>query len=280
MRRGLVAVAVLTAMTVAGCDDGPRPDLVVKGTPPASAYAGPLYVPTRQLDASGPRALRLASGAAGRALECDGEIFDGAGPDGWAPSDGGGTPEEGLTLFFDMDEAALPDHGFRVERREADRVLYSYDIGGRTKAAVVVAKDQQDRPGWGPETHASCDPAEFPAAFAAAQGWEVWTDRDGGRVPVSRLSSSTGPEHCGWQSVHFLRLDDATYARDPEDALGGDLLTAPYRARVPLPAGAHDTGYRYRHWRLWLTDDKATAYVRTPGAVEAWPRLRRRVACD
>jgi hypothetical protein len=279
MRRGLPAVAVLTVVTVAGCGGAPRPDLVVKGTPPASAYGGPLYVPTRQTDASGPRALRLASGAAGRALECDGEIFEGSGPDGWSEPEGGRTPQDGLRLFFDMVQPGLPDHGWRVERRAGQRVLYSYDVGGRTKAAVVVAKDQKNRPGWGPETNASCDPAEFPAAFAAAQGWEVWTDRHGRRVPVSRLTSSAGPAHCGWQSAHFLDLDGTTYARDPDGALGDELLTAPYRGRVRMPADARDTGYRYRDRRLWLTPDHATAYVRTPDGVEAWPRLEEGVGC-
>ncbi|MFG3200586.1 hypothetical protein [Streptomyces sp. NPDC048192] len=280
MRRGLPAVAVLTVVTVAGCGGAPRPDLVVKGTAPASPYRGPLYVKTRQTDASGPRALRLASGAAGRALECDGEIFAGSGPDGWSEREGGRTPKDGLRLFFDMVQPELPDHGWRAERRAGDRVLYSYDVGGRTKAAVVVAKDQKNRPGWGPETNASCDPAEFPAAFAAAQGWEVWTDRHGRRVPVSTLTSSAGPEHCGWQSARFLDLDGATYARDPDGVLGEELLTAPYRGRVRMPADARDTGYRYRDRRLWLTPDRATAYVRTSAGVEAWPRLKQGVGCE
>ncbi|MFE8950575.1 hypothetical protein [Streptomyces sp. NPDC007856] len=90
-------------------------------------------------------------------------------------------------------------------------MLYSFDVKGRTEVAVVVAKVQKDRPGWGPETNAACDPAELPAACAAAQGWEVWTDRGGARVPVSRLESSTGAEHCGWQSVRFLTLGGRTY---------------------------------------------------------------------
>ncbi|WP_153537016.1 hypothetical protein [Streptomyces sp. RB17] len=277
MRRGLVAVAVLAAVATAGCDGGTGPHRVVKGTPPASPYRGRLDVPTKELDGSGPRALRLASGAAGRALECDGEIYEGSGPDGWTSSEGGDTPEAGLDLYFDMVQPDLPAHGYRVERREKDRVLYSFDVDGRTKVAVVVAKDQKNRPGWGPETSASCDPAELPVSFT--KGWEIWTDRAGGRVPVSRLTSSPGPEHCGWQSAHFLDLNGTTYARDPEGVLGVDLLTAPYRGHARVPAGAHDTGYRYRHWRLWLTDDKATAYVRTSDGVEAWPRLAQGVGC-
>jgi hypothetical protein len=282
MRRELVAAALtaLTVVTAAGCDDGPGPDLVVKGTPPATPYGGPLHVPTENADDSGPRALRLASGAAGRALECDGEIFEGAGPDGWGASEGGDTPEEGLALYFDMFQPEEPDHGYRAEREEADRVLYSFDVGGRTKVAVVVAKDQKNRPGWGPETNASCDPAELPASFTDTKGWEIWTDREGRRVPVTRLSSSPGPEHCGWQSAHFLDLDDRTYARDPDGVLGRDgLLRAPYREKVRMPAGAHDTGYHHSGRRLWLTDDRATAYVRTAEGVEAWPRLKKSVGC-
>ncbi|MFJ9817608.1 hypothetical protein ACIRU3_20515 [Streptomyces sp. NPDC101151] len=280
MRRGLVAVAVLAAVTVVGCDDGTGVRVTVEGTAPATPYSGPLYVPTRAVDDNSPPSLRLASGAAGRALECDGEIFEGGGPDGWGKSDGGETPEEGLKLYFDMFRPVQPDHGYRVERRETDRVLYSFDVRGRTKVAVVVAKDRKGRPGWGPETNASCDPAELPGSSTAAEGWEVWRDRDGKRVPVSRLSSSTGPEHCNWQSAHFLDMGDRSYVRDPDGVLGGEgLLEAPYRKQVRMPAGAHDTGYHYRDWRLWLTDDKDTAYVRTSEGVEAWPRSKHGVGC-
>ncbi|GHI03665.1 hypothetical protein [Streptomyces cellostaticus] len=179
-----------------------------------------------------------------------------------------------------MFQPVQPGHGYRVERREADRVLYSFDVNGRTKVAVVVAKDRKDRPGWGPETNASCDPAELPATFAAAQGWEVWTDRNGRRVPVSRLSSSTGLEHCGRQPARFLDLDHRTYIRDPEGVLGCEgLLTAPYREHVRMPADARDTGYHHRGRHLWLTHDEDTAYVRTADSVEAWPRAKRGAGC-
>ncbi|MFF2204778.1 hypothetical protein [Streptomyces sp. NPDC058145] len=280
MRAGLVAVAVLAAVAAVGCDDGTGVRVVVRGTPPATPYDGPLHVATRSTDESGPRALRQASGAAGRALECDGEIYDGGGPDGWSRVDGGDTPEDGLKLYFDMFEPVQPDHGFRAERAEVDRVLYSFDVHGRTKVAVVVAKDQPGRPGWGPETNASCDPAELPARYTEAAGLEVWTDRGGRRVPVRTLSGSAGPEHCGWQSARFLVLDDRTYARDPEGVLARDgLLRAPYRAHVRMPATARDTGYHHRGLRLWLTDDRDTAYVRTAAGVEAWPEVKSGVGC-
>lgn len=40
-----------------------------------------------------------------------------------------------------MFQPVQSDHGYRAERREADRALYSVDVKGRTKVAFVVAKD-------------------------------------------------------------------------------------------------------------------------------------------
>ncbi|WP_416982022.1 hypothetical protein [Streptomyces sp. T028] len=284
MRAGLVAVTGAVAlMAVVGCGAGERADVVVEGTPPATPYDGPLDIATKTLDESTPQALLTESGAAGRALECDGEIYTGGGPDGWSRRDGGDTPEDGLRLFFDMFEPEVPRSGYRVERTADDRVLYSYDIGGRTKVAVVVAQDQEERPGWGPETHASCDPAELPASFTDSVGHEIWTDRAGKRVPTTSLSSYAGAEHCGWEKTHFLGTgrgeDHRQYVRDPDGVLESGLLTAPYDGDVRMPDDAHDTGYRYRDWRLWLAEDRTTAYVRTSDGVEAWPLAKEMVAC-
>ncbi|SOE51208.1 hypothetical protein SAMN05446589_0352 [Streptomyces sp. OV198] len=283
MRRGIMAAVALAGLAAVGCDDhGVREDLVVTGTPPATPYAGRLDLPFRESADGSAREFEESWGAAGRALECDGPIYSGGGGDGWAERDGGSTPEEGLNAYFDMDQPELPDHGYRVERRAAGRVLFSYDVDGRTKIAVVVAKDQPNRPGWGPETNASCDPAELPASFTDNR-FEIWTDRDGRRLPTTTVSSSTGPEHCDWKSVHFLALggreDVRQYARDPRGVLGSELLTAAYKGDVRMPAVAHDTGYRFHDWALWLTDDKAMAYVRTNHGVEAWPATKERVAC-
>ncbi|MER6539515.1 hypothetical protein ABT215_38195 [Streptomyces sp900105755] len=282
MRRGLAAATALVAAAAVGCDGASGPDVVVEGTPPATPYRGPLDLPAKEADARTAPALRTASGAAGRALECDGETYWGSGPDGWSKSDGGDSPEDGLRLFFDMFDPEVPRAGYRVERREADRVLYSYDVGGRTKVAVVVARDQRGRPGWGPETSASCDPSELPAGVTSGPGWpEIWTDAHGRRVPVSRITSSAGAEHCGWQSAHFLTVGGRTYVRDPHGVFAQDsVLGGRYDGDTAMPADAHDTGYRLRAWRLWLTDDGDTAYVRTAQGVEAWPKERRGFACD
>ncbi|WP_367319112.1 hypothetical protein [Streptomyces sp. HUAS ZL42] len=282
MGRGLVTLTVLVAMAAMGCG-AEEENPIVDGDPAPTPYSGPLYVPTKDIDEDSERAVLMRSGAAGRALECDGEVYSGEGGGEWGRNEGGSTPEEGLKLYFDLEQADEPRSGYRMERREGDRVLYSFDVDGRTKVAIVVAKDQKNRPGWGPETNASCDPAELPADLTDSKEYEIWTDRNGNRVPTTTLVSHAGAEHCDWQSAHFLGTgrgkDHRQYVRDPDGVLESGMLTAPYDGDVRMPADAHDTGYRLDDWQLWLTDDRSTAYVRTPDGVEAWPRSKEMVAC-
>jgi hypothetical protein len=274
MRRGLAGVAVLVAVTALGCGSEDGEAVVVAGTPPATPYAGPLYVRATGSD---------KSGAAGRALECAGTMYEGGGPESWSKGDGGKNPEGGLQAYFDMEQPDVPRTGYRVEREEGGRVLFSYDVDGQTKVAVVVAKDRKNRPGWGPETSASCDPAELPASFTKAHGYEIWTDKDGHRVPITVVTSSVGAAHCDWQKAHFLQTGkgekDRLYARDPDKVLPSEMLTAPYDGDVRMPASARDTGYRYHDWQLWFAADASTAYVRTPDGVEAWPLVKHGMGC-
>ncbi|MFI6335646.1 hypothetical protein [Streptomyces sp. NPDC050535] len=283
MRERIAVTVLLLGLTAVGCGEGTREDLVITGTPPATPYAGPLDLPFRESADGGEREAAESSGAAGRALECDGEIYSGGSGETWNGSDGGSTPEEGLNAFFDMEQPEVPGRGYRIESEQGDRVLFSYDVGGRTRVAVVVAKDQPHRPGWGPETSASCDPAELPASYTDSRSQEIWTDRGDHRVPTTVLSSYAGAEHCDWESAHFLGMgrdeDLRQYARDPRGVLGTELLTAEYDGDARMPADAHDTGYRLDDWELWLPDDKATAYIRTSDGVEAWPATEDWVAC-
>ena len=283
-----VGVVVLAAvLSVAGCGGETDNPLVIEGEPPATPYSGPLRVPFKDADtddSESPKALMAESGAAGRALECDGDIYSGGRGDRWSEGDGGSSPEGGLKAYFDMEQPEVPQEGYRVERTARDRVLYSLDVRGRTKVAVIVAKDQPHRPGWGPEASASCDPAELPRSFTDRQEYEIWTDENGDRVPVSLLSSSEGAAHCDWQKAHFLGTGRGTshklYARDPDGVLPSTMLTSRYDGDATLPPGAKDTGYRLDDWRLWLAADGSKAYVRTPRGVEAWPRVRRGMGCD
>ncbi|KUN23644.1 hypothetical protein AQJ23_23850 [Streptomyces antibioticus] len=277
MRRGLVAVTALVAVAAVGCGDAGG-DLVVTGMAPPTPYSGPLHIAGKDWDEEkDDRSDLVNTGAAARALECDWPIDTAGGSEPWSAGDGGETPEEGLKAYFDIEQPGLPQEGYRVEREEGGRVLFSYDVDGRTKVAVIVAKDRKNRPGWGPETSASCDPAEFEPSFTDSQEYEIWTDRSGKRVPLTVINSSVGPAHCDWQEAHFLglgeRRDHKIYARDPHGVLRSDMLATPYDGDVRLPADAEDTGYRLGDWQLWLTADKGTAYVRTPDGVEAWPRV-------
>ncbi|MFI0901568.1 hypothetical protein [Streptomyces sp. NPDC020983] len=282
--RGAAAAAAVLAATASGCGHGTGP--VVEGTAPPIPYAGPLHVAVSAATGDDPAALLAASGAAGRALECTGRIYAGGSSGSWSKGDGGGTPEEGLTAYFDMEEPDVPRSGYRVERRDADRVLFSYDVGLRTKVAVVVAKDQPGRPGWGPETSASCDPAELPASFTDKGPYEIWTDSHGDRVPVTTLSTSGGPAHCGWQQTRFLELGGESggagreYARDPHGVLPPGMLAAPYDGDAAMPAGARDTGYHRQGEELWTTSDTSRVYVRTAHGVEAWPAVTPGQGCE
>ncbi|MFI9155760.1 hypothetical protein [Streptomyces sp. NPDC053367] len=274
---GLVLAVPVTGL-VTGCGaDGE--DVVVTGTPPATPYRGPLHVPARDLDGDGPRALRIESGAAGRALECDGEIFSGGAGERWSEGDGGDTPEEGLDAYFDIEQPEVPRHGYRVEREEDGRVLFSLDVDGRTKVAVVVAEDRPQAPGWGPETSAVCDPSELPDSYLADRPYTLWTDSAGHRLPYTTVHSYSGPAHCDWQSADFIALGPDTYARDPHTVLPEGALTAPYLPRTPLPADARPLGHHHSGDTLWRTPDPAYLYVRTPDGVQAWPRVSEDFGC-
>jgi hypothetical protein len=71
--RSVVAGGVL-ALVLCGCG---TQSPVVTGEPVPTPYAGPMSVP---LDHSDDASVLDRSGAAGRALECTGKPFDGAGP--------------------------------------------------------------------------------------------------------------------------------------------------------------------------------------------------------
>ncbi|GLF95057.1 hypothetical protein [Streptomyces yaizuensis] len=300
MRKGLIgtlAAALAVTTAVAGCGggggegDGGGTDSaargpVIEGTPPAKAYDGPLDVPGKETDGGDeddPRRLRDASGSAGRALECDGEMYGGGNSDPWSEGDGGSSPEEGLRAYFDIEQPDVPRSGYRVEREEGGRVLYSFDVGGETKVAVVVAEDRPGRPGWGPETSASCDPAELPASYTDSQGYEIWTDARGRRVPVTRMSGSAGPEHCDWQSAHFLHLTEGRekrmYVRDPEGVFPPEDFSTRYDGDAVLPPDARDTGYRQGERALFRTSDPSRVYIRTPQGVELWPAPKQEFGC-
>jgi len=276
---GLVAV-------LAGCASSS--DVVVSGEPPATAYAGPMRLPVDHGDRAG---VLERSGAAGQALECAGAPYDG----------GSGDYDSGLESVQDSATSALenyfaeeaflqiPGEGYRVEREDDGRVLFSYDVDGRTTVALVTAdgvRDFNGDEGWGVETWAQCDPSELPAAVTDELGIGVWQDARGARVPVTRIVSYAGPEHCGWQDVTFLVLGGEQRPRQFLRDTSGELrrwLATTFDARTTLPEDATDTGFERDGRRLWLDPAGTAAFlvaVDNPRDVERWPAARDTVTCE
>ena len=192
-------------MAAVGCGAGDEKDVVVEGTPPATPYGGPLDVATKELDESTPQALRIASGAAGRALECDGEISSGDGPDGWSERDGGDTPEEGLRLYFDMFEPArpaTPASAWSAGRRTGCCTRTTWTAGPRSRSSSPGTR-RGGRAG-ARRPNASCDPPNFPRASPTPASRRSGPTGTASGCATTTLSSGPGAEHCGWQTAHFL----------------------------------------------------------------------------
>lgn len=250
---------------------------------------GPAPTPTA-MDLASPRPVAddpdpvIRAGAAGRLVRCEGDVHLG----GWSPDFGGPGPESdpdaALEAFLDQGFFGLPSSGYRKAATDRGRVLFSYDVEGAARVTVVVAdasvvqEELMVSEGWVVETFATCDPAEYAASEDDELRQTVWTDRDGRRIPTSVVTSFQGPEHCGWQSVTFLRLDGRQYLRDPEHRLKSETVV-PYDGDVELPGDAVDTGYRREGDELWLSADETIAYLVTAGSVEAWPSPTDQVGC-
>lgn len=137
---------------------------------------------------------------------------------------------------------------------------------------------------------------------AASLGRFTGTWLDAAGVPAERgqgqdrtfeVSSSTGPEHCEWQSAVFLHVgwplgthpdtsaDLRQYLRDPQSVIGRPQLLGQLDLDSELPEGSRPTGYRTGAVELWFGPDGGDryAYLRTGQSVERWPRAAEAVAC-
>ncbi len=280
---GMAAVILL-----AGCAS---PTLVTAGEPAVTPYAGPMHLPTVSDDPS----VLKRSGAAGRALECTGTRYNGSdgnfdGSVSLAAADSAAEALEGFLEETELD-GQLPAAGYRLEREDAGRALLSYDVADRTKVAFIAAQEGTgDGKGWRIESWAECDPAELPAEVTDDLGIEVWTDAAGRRVPVTKVRSSQGQEHCEWQDITFLTLGGA--GTRTQQFLGGspdaiaelepDALRTTYEANAELPADATDTGLRHDGRELWLAPSGEAAYLvnqQDAGDVERWPAAEEPFGC-
>jgi len=295
MRQAVVLVGTLVLL--AGCGsassiDG-RATVATSESRDPTPYSGPMTAEQSFADRA---TVMERSGAAGLALECVGRPYQGGGGD---YSDGlesvQGSPTQALQNWLESEGwGQLPSSPYAVERDDGDRVLLSYDVDESTKVAFVAAdgvRDYEDDEGWGIESWAACDPAELPASVTDSLGIEVWANAEGARAPISRIQSYRGPEHCDWQDITFLVLDQGsaeggsddgeTYVRDPGGDLEG-LLRTTYDPRSKLPRDAVGTGLHRDGRQLWLVPSQQAAYlVSTADSadVERWPAAKDSIAC-
>lgn len=234
----------------------------------------------------------LEAGAAVAALECEGESpyqrGDGVYDDGLATVQG--SAEAALDDY--MSESGLsslmPSDRYAVEREQDGRVLLSYDVESRMKVAMFAADDVRDwngDEGWGVRAWAQCDPSELPPKVTDDLNIGVWEDESGRRVPVTRIQSFQGAEHCSWTDITFLLVGPEKtadwYVRDT----GGDLselLRTTFASDASLPEGATDTGLRRDDRQLWIAPDEQAAYsvsLDDPQDVERWPAAKQPIRC-
>jgi len=266
-----VIVMVLAAFLLGGCGSAVV-DRSRSATPP---YDGPM-------DA------RAAVGA----LECEGKT-----PHRRAAgvySDGLAKVQESAEAALDdyMREAGLslvlPSDAYAVERERDGGVLFSYDVDGRTKVAMFAADDVRDwngDRGWGVRAWAQCDPSEWPPDVTDDLNIGVWEDESGRRVPVTRIQSFQGAEHCSWTDITFLLVGRAEaadwYVRDTSGDFSG-LLRTTFANEATLPEGATNTGLRRAGRQLWIGPDEEAAYLVSLDEaqdVERWPAAKQPIRC-
>lgn len=266
-----IAIAV-AAVFLAGCGSV----VVDRGGSATPPYDGP-----------------LDPGAAVAALECDGKAPYRRGKHGY---------DDGLATVQASAEAALEDYmresgpifstpfdGYAVEREQAGRILFSYDVDGRTKVSMFAAdgvRDWNGDEGWGVRAWAQCDPSEFPRDVTDDLNIGVWEDESGRRVPVTRIQSFQGAEHCSWTDITFLlvgREETADwYVRDTNGGDFSGLLRTTFANEATLPEGATDTGLRRDGRQLWIGPDKEAAYLVSLDDgqdVERWPAAKQPIRC-
>ena len=275
-------VPLLAATLLAGCGGS---SMVSGGDPVPSPYDGPMSL-LMHGDEEAPVADR--AGAAAEALECDGDAYAGGGADysGGLESVQDNATKALENLFAEEGlSATLPDTGYRIEREDDDRVLFSYDVDKRTKIAFIAhdgINDYNHDQGWGIESWAQCDPAELPDDVTDGLNIGVWTDASGKRVPESTVTSYEGAEHCDWEDITFvMHLEETQYVRDVRGELKDSLLTT-YDRSADLPEDATDTGLRHDGRQLWVVPAKDAAYlvsIDDASDVERWPAAKDRIGC-
>lgn len=223
------------------------------------------------------------AGAAANFVECEHALWQGGWSMDYGPLGSGPNPDAAIAALTESDLVPSPGDGLVAVAQDQGRIAYTYEVNGRARFAAIVA-DQEEVPldatdRWAVEVFASCDPAEFDPSADARSGYKIWLDANGDRVPTYVLAESTGPEHCGWESVTFLGVEGASFVADPEGVLNETHTAADFDDDAELPADAVDTGYSRDTKHLWLAADGRFAFVVDGDTVQAWPALTQQAGC-
>ena len=91
----------------------------------------------------------------------------------------------------------------------------------------------------------------------------VWQDESGRRVPVTRIQSFQGAEHCSWTDITFLLVGPEEtadwYVRDTRGGEFSGRLRTTFANEATLPEGATDLGLRRDGRQLWIGPDEEAA---------------------
>src|SRR5205823_6472012 len=134
-----------------------------------------------------------------------------------------------------------------------------HSAGHVVAAIAIVSADSSSTAEWIMGSAAACDPSEFePTVTTADHPFGIWSDAGGVVVPASKVR---GIVDCyrGTQ----VRVDGRLYVRIPDGGVDPSQLEASWRADVPLPDSAVDTGYRSGNTRLYRAANGSALYVAT-----------------
>src|SRR5439155_1045305 len=122
-------------------------------------------------------------------------------------------------------------------------VIFGYQVGGRTRAAVVVRRTPNlVVVPWFVAAVASCDPSEFDSVMSLGIVIKIWTDQTGKVIPTTVVC-----EQADCYNVTQLEVDNRLYVWDLNlgvAAYDPANLEGTFETTAKLPATATDTGYR------------------------------------
>lgn len=277
---GVAFVTTLTRPSIvgpAGETTSPSPGATTSQTPTLPLESPSRTAPSPSPDPDVPGWALDLSGQ----LDCEGTPA----PIGYERGDGPAVGREGTASPYPwlyglrgVDAPDLPLSGWSIapstpwEYGLSNFTRHVVTVGGRVKA-IILMEGQSTQGGvgsWSVTAFRACPAAEFDPTAGRTTDNAPWFDAAGS--PVTGVSTTTGPGHCGWESTVWLRMDDEMFLRDPL-GIFADRTIGRYREEDRLPGTAIPTGYRNVRWQLFRAPDGDSVLMLTPtGRVEVWPR--------